>query len=70
MLCDELRADIVRLRYFVSDKDIPEADGLDVFGLIELKKKLEKKLRDEAVHGGDIGVVSGGEEESLGAFRV
>lgn len=68
--CEELKSDIIRLGCFVKKADIPDIDEMDVFALIELKKRLEKQLRSEAAHDRSVcGVVTDGSEE-LGAFRI
>ena len=67
--CEELRADIIRLCSFVKAPDIPDVNSLDVFGLITLKKKLEKQLRSEVTKCSDTGVVTGGSED-MGAYRI
>ena len=55
--CEELRADIIRLKGFVS-AEIGDDSELDVFGLMELKKKLERQLRAEAAVGRSTGVLT------------
>lgn len=62
--CEELRSDIIRLKGFVGG-EVSDDSELDVFGLMELKKKLERRLREEAACGGSVGVLtedSGGME--------
>ena len=66
----ELRADIIRLGCFVKSADIPDIGKLDVFGLLDVKKRLERQLRAEAACGGDVGVIAAEDSEALGAFRV
>lgn len=66
----ELRADIIRLGCFVKSAEIPELGSLDVYGLLDVKRRLEKQLREEAAEGGSVGVASSEGSGALGAFRV
>ncbi|MBO4867607.1 MAG: hypothetical protein J5582_13780 [Ruminococcus sp.] len=70
--CEDLRADIIRLGSFVKSADIGEVDGLDVFALLELKKKLSRQLREEAASGKAAGVAAYEDCDSgeMEAFRV
>ncbi|SEL40335.1 hypothetical protein [Ruminococcus albus] len=70
--CEDLRADIIRLGSFVKSADIGEVDGLDVFALLELKKKLSRQLREEAASGKALGVAAyeGCDSGEMEAFRV
>ncbi len=44
--CDELRADIIRLGCFLGGEAY-DAQGMDIYGLIRLKRQLEKELRSK-----------------------
>ena len=68
LFCEELTADIIRLRGFV-DGEVPDHSELDIYGMIELKRRLEKQLRDEAASG-SAGVVKSSSDAELRAFRV
>ncbi|MBQ8965942.1 hypothetical protein [Ruminococcus sp.] len=65
--CEELRRDIIRLKSFISGKT-EDFDGLDIGGLLDMKKALESQLRAEAA-GGSVGIAAADSDE-LGAFRV
>ena len=68
--CEDLRGDIIRLGCFVKSMDISDIGELDVFGLMELKKKLSRQLREEAVSGSAAGIAAASDVESMEAFRV
>lgn len=70
MFSAELRADIIRLGCFVKSADVPDMEELDVFALLEIKKRLERQLREESAGGGSVGVLTADSSEELGAFRV
>lgn len=66
----ELRSDIIRLGCFVKSAEIPKLEELDVYGLMDVKKRLERQLREEAAKGCAVGVIAAEDSEALGAFRV
>lgn len=68
--CEDLRGDIIRLGCFVKNADMGEVDKLDVFALLELKKKLSRQLREEAVTERAAGIAAAEDDESMKAFRV
>ena len=68
--CEDLRGDIIRLGCFVKSADMGEVDKLDVFALLELKKKLSRQLREEAVTERAAGIAAAEDDESMKAFRV
>ena len=68
--CEDLRGDIIRLGCFVKSVDIGDTENMDVFGLIELKKKLSRQLRDEAASGRAAGVAAACDGGEMEAFRV
>lgn len=68
--CEDLRGDIIRLGCFVKNADMGEVDKLDVFALLELKKKLSRLLREEAVTERAAGIAAAEDDESMKAFRV
>ncbi len=68
--CEDLRGDIIRLGCFVKNADMVEVDKLDVFALLELKKKLSRLLREEAVTERAAGIAAAEDDESMKAFRV
>ena len=67
---EDLRGDIIRLGCFVKNADMGEVDKLDVFALLELKKKLSRQLREEAVTERAAGIAAAEDDESMKAFRV
>lgn len=68
--CEDLRGDIIRLGCFVKSMDISDIGELDVFGLMELKKKLSRQLREEAVSGSAAGIAAVSDGDGMEAFRV
>lgn len=68
--CEDLRGDIIRLGCFVKSADIGNTENMDVFGLMELKKKLSRQLRDEAASGKAAGVAAACDGGEMEAFRV
>ncbi|MCR5539361.1 MAG: hypothetical protein K6F71_00790 [Ruminococcus sp.] len=68
--CEDLRGDIIRLGCFVKSTDIGNTENMDVFGLMELKKKLSRQLRDEAASGRAAGVAAACDGGEMEAFRV
>ena len=68
--CEELRGDIIRLGCFVKSYDIGEVEDMDIFALMELKKKLSRQLREEAASGKAAGVAAEYDSGEMEAFRV
>lgn len=68
--CEELRGDIIRLGCFVKSYDIVEVEDMDIFALMELKKKLSRQLREEAASGKAAGVAAEYDSGEMEAFRV
>lgn len=68
--CEELRGDIIRLGCFVKSYDIGEVEDMDIFALMELKKKLSHQLREEAASGKAAGVAAEYDSGEMEAFRV
>jgi len=68
--CEELRGDIIRLGCFVKNADIVEVEDMDIFALMELKKKLSRQLREEAASGKAAGVAAEYDSGEMEAFRV
>jgi hypothetical protein len=68
--CEELRGDIIRLGCFVKSYDIGEVEDMDIFALMELKKKLSRQLREEAASGKAAGVAAEYDIGEMEAFRV
>lgn len=68
--CEELRGDIIRLGCFVKSADIGEVEDMDIFALMELKKKLSRQLREEAASGKAAGVAAEYDSGEMEAFRV
>ncbi len=68
--CEDLRGDIIRLGCFVKNADMGEVEDMDIFALLELKKKLSRQLREEAVTERAAGIAAAEDDESMKAFRV
>ena len=68
--CEELRGDIIRLGCVVKSYDIGEVEDMDIFALMELKKKLSRQLREEAASGKAAGVAAEYDSGEMEAFRV
>lgn len=73
--CEELTADIIRLSYFTKPyRDAhavkAAAEGLDFYGLLDMKNALEREVREISAHGSDSFITAAEETQDNDMFRV